>query len=265
MKVKNLFGEFSGTVGAMTFSRNRYGAYVKDFASPVQPRTVKQMNARARFSTAARGYSLLDGGGQQLWKEYGALIYRSLKGTSAVAGNVAFAALRNAILSVNEIGELAGIATTPAGGDKLAFDYENIPPSASPINMFIGDEDNVEITSVSGTYNDIGAISINFEFAVPYSNTAGFLSNFNELNCGLAVYASTPFRQAGGFAGNQFARMAVAVPKVIELVADTTRITLTGNAGIIPAGMYVRLSPVIVDSAGQFAKLPAFDVKITSA
>lgn len=58
-----LFGngvaDMRGSIGGTTFARNKAGAFARNRTAPVNPQTVKQQEARSRFSDALDKYSLL--------------------------------------------------------------------------------------------------------------------------------------------------------------------------------------------------------------
>ena len=70
MKVKlgPLVGQASGSIGALTMSHNHYGAYGRLRSIPVQPDTLKQMNARTRFGALSSDWATLSVPDRLAWK-----------------------------------------------------------------------------------------------------------------------------------------------------------------------------------------------------
>jgi len=70
MKVKlgPIVGQASGSVGALTMSRNRYGNYGRQRSIPVQPDTLKQQNARTRFGALSADWATLGAPNHLAWK-----------------------------------------------------------------------------------------------------------------------------------------------------------------------------------------------------
>ena len=63
-------GAASGSIGGTTFSRNRYGAYTRTRAIPVNPNTLAQQNARSRLSTYSANWQTLTASQQLAWKSW---------------------------------------------------------------------------------------------------------------------------------------------------------------------------------------------------
>ena len=63
-------GAASGSIGGTTFSRNRYGAYTRVRAIPVNPNTLPQQNARSRLSTFSQNWQNLAASEQLAWKSW---------------------------------------------------------------------------------------------------------------------------------------------------------------------------------------------------
>lgn len=62
--------DFSGSIGSDTYSRNRYGSYVRHRSRPVNPNSAAQASARAILAAAARDWSALTDGERAAWKMY---------------------------------------------------------------------------------------------------------------------------------------------------------------------------------------------------
>lgn len=85
-------GNASGSIGGNVFSRNRYGAYVRDRAIPVTSTTTEALNAKAIFTTQSQAWRSLTDGERLAWKEW-ALdnpITDALGQQQELAGNAAF-------------------------------------------------------------------------------------------------------------------------------------------------------------------------------
>lgn len=67
----------SGSARGDTFSRNRFGQYCRNRATPVQPRTPSQLNQRARMSTNAAGWRALTDAQRSGWAALGSQISRT--------------------------------------------------------------------------------------------------------------------------------------------------------------------------------------------
>jgi hypothetical protein len=77
-KFKPIQGEIIGSLGAVTYSRNRYGLYVKARAVPHQPNTSDQMFARAVFLDGTTGWRTLSESVRKQWNDYAAMTQTQL-------------------------------------------------------------------------------------------------------------------------------------------------------------------------------------------
>jgi len=67
----------SGSYAGITSSRNRFGQYVRNRATPVNPGSTAQLAQRARLSAAAAAWRGLSGDQQAGWSSLGAMISRT--------------------------------------------------------------------------------------------------------------------------------------------------------------------------------------------
>jgi len=67
----------SGSQGGQTFSRNRFGQYVRNRAVPVNPRSVNQQAVRARLSNNAAAWRALTDSQRAAWTGLGYMILRT--------------------------------------------------------------------------------------------------------------------------------------------------------------------------------------------
>jgi hypothetical protein len=66
-----MVAEARGQAGGTVFSRNRFGAYIRQNVSPVQPNTTKQQEQRSAFTQAAQRWrDTLTPAQREAWKEY---------------------------------------------------------------------------------------------------------------------------------------------------------------------------------------------------
>jgi len=95
--VKFLGDPRSGSYQGLTASRNRFGQYMRTRASPVQPRTVPQVNQRARMTTNAAAWRSLTDAQRAGWAALGLSISRtdSLGQTYTLNGFAAYCLVNN--------------------------------------------------------------------------------------------------------------------------------------------------------------------------
>lgn len=66
--------EIRGKVGGSIYSRNKGGAYVKNFASPTNPQTALQIAVRQKLNDVSRLWSTISGSQRNNWNEVAATI-----------------------------------------------------------------------------------------------------------------------------------------------------------------------------------------------
>lgn len=70
IKTGSLVSAIRGSVGGVTFSGNRHGAYCKRWAAPIQPRTERQNNHRGKVGATAKAWQGLDLETRQAWDTF---------------------------------------------------------------------------------------------------------------------------------------------------------------------------------------------------
>ena len=123
-------GAASGSIGGTTFSRNRYGAYTRTRAIPVNPNTLAQQNARSRLSTYSANWQTLTASQQLAWKSWANQnpITNTLGAQQVLTGQAAY----------------VGLNTRLAQATDTAIDVPPLTPAPT------------SLVSLSGTW-DIGA------------------------------------------------------------------------------------------------------------
>lgn len=107
----------SGSYAGLTSSRNRFGQYMRSRATPVQPRTVAQLNQRARMTTNAAAWRGLTSAQRAGWNDLGLSISRTdaLGQSYTLNGFMAFCSVNNNKLDAGDaaITDATGIVTPP--------------------------------------------------------------------------------------------------------------------------------------------------------
>lgn len=67
-------GDARGSIGALTFSKNRFGAVARSKVSPVQPRSGPVLQARGRFGTNSKEWATLTAMQITGWNAYAATV-----------------------------------------------------------------------------------------------------------------------------------------------------------------------------------------------
>lgn len=68
--MKQLIPPSSGSIAGQTYSRNRYGQYVRTRATPVNPNTSAQSLVRSRFTTVSQAWRNTTANQRQAWQAY---------------------------------------------------------------------------------------------------------------------------------------------------------------------------------------------------
>lgn len=110
--MKFLGNTSSGSQADQTFSRNRFGQYVRRRASPVQPRTAAQVAVRARMATNAAAWRSLTDAQRADWLSLGAQITRTdaIGQTYTLNGFMAYCSVNNNKLAAGD----AAVSVPPA-------------------------------------------------------------------------------------------------------------------------------------------------------
>lgn len=275
MKIKNLIGEMSGSVGALTFSRNRYGFYVKNRPNPVNPDTLKQRAARLAFASASKAWASMPAENKPAWQEYGQTIFTSLTGTKKVSGSAAFTSLYNAWISQFNVSPDTAIhgndnIVITKYTDTLYIAKEASPPADTVKPSFKVPTSGEYATAINlePTYSPSGATSLKFDLSVhqlvgeddsPLVSSNGYFIGFN-------VYVSSPFTNQGGFANRPTGTLIMSAPRItVEKGKELESILMSTTAGkAMPIGSWVRLTLVVVDYYGQQTIVDAVDVQVGS-
>lgn len=212
-------GEFRGKLGGWVFSRNKSGQIARAYAMPIDPSTVAQIQARARFGQAVSAFHSLSPSDKAAWNSFAAS-YFSSKSRGNVpgvhSGVNAFVSLRNVLLNVSaNVAPLAGLDITVNSVPATAVSQETIVlPSFAPSAPMQGVLD-------SGAYS-FGVIDANMtagriviDMAIipngsgpgpgptpPAPSISSILTDGDGRKVGFAVYASSPLVQAGTFVQN---------------------------------------------------------------
>lgn len=137
----------SGTLGGMTFARNRAGQYARAWAKPVNPATLRQTAVRALFGTSSVGWASLTQAQVDAWDAYAAQLVR-----------------------LNKLGE----EYTPKGRQIFMETAQNLAqfglssldePSAVTDNPAMGPNTGITATETGGTIDALTIANVTFTLA----------------------------------------------------------------------------------------------------
>jgi hypothetical protein len=94
----------SGSMGGLTYSHNKGGAYVRSRAIPTNPNTPRQVAVRATFGTLTKSWAGLGPDGQLAWNLFAAAnpIINALGASVTTSGLAAYTGLNAALLGAGE-------------------------------------------------------------------------------------------------------------------------------------------------------------------
>lgn len=212
--MKYLGDPSSGSQAGTTASRNRFGQYKRTRATPVQPRTVAQLNQRARMTTNAAAWRALTDAQRAGWLSLGANVSRtdSLGQSYTMNGFMAFCSINNNKLDAGDAAvtdapsiitpadlisatvtltaasfSIAYTATPLAAANRL---FIWVSPQSSAGRRFNGDYRLLSVTAAAAASPANALAAYTAKFGVPVVGNRIFIS--------LETYA-------GGFKGSPFA------------------------------------------------------------
>jgi len=149
-------GSISGSIGGTTYSRNRYGVYIRRRAIPVQPETPSQLQARQRMAHISSAWKSLTAAQRSAWKTWAATnpVFDSLGQAQTLQGNSAYIMLNNRLLTASQ-----PVITDPPvipPPDALETLEINITPTPLTVNLVFTPSplDDNSLLWVRGTVTD---------------------------------------------------------------------------------------------------------------
>jgi hypothetical protein len=104
----HVYSEIRGSISGTTYSRNRFGQYVRRRAVPAQPRTPFQMSVRSFFGSVASRWRDLPQDSQALWRAFAERIVR----TDSLGNPIRLTGLQ-AFVMINALRRVLGLPVTP--------------------------------------------------------------------------------------------------------------------------------------------------------
>lgn len=263
MKVKNIFGEFSGSIGDMTFSKNKSGFYVKNRAKPTNPRTEAQVQARQNLANSAAAWGAIGSNYQALWNEFGRTLFTGLNGTTGVTGLAAWSAC-NTIAKNSAL-----LSLTPASGgqEPIVIDASAVP-TARPSSVFSTAGKpafTVGLGSITVRTNGVGSVTLAFSESVSFADEA--INNVSTGTSGFALYASQPYNYQGGYSGKLLQVLLGNSGLISGLTGamSTLATTFATTAKVGNVGQYVLVTLVAFDAYGQTISLHSRETVISAS
>lgn len=149
----------SGKQGGIVWSRNRFGAYARNRAVPVNPDSAKQRTVRNQFSQNAKGWSALDPLDRQAWNNMAANLPRKNR-----LGDTIYLTGAQTFQSSNQILSSFGITI---------YTPESVTPVPFPTDVITGAGTNLTLTTTPGDTPANYGIIIEATRAVSLGVTSG--------------------------------------------------------------------------------------------
>lgn len=203
----------SGSYAGLTASRNRFGQYFRSRATPVQPRTVAQLNQRARMTTNAAAWRGLTAAQRAGWADLGLSISRtdSLGQAYTLTGFMAYTSVNNnkldagdaAISDATAIVTPADLTTATITLTAAAFSVAyTATPLAAGVRLFIWVSPQRSAgVSFNGDYRLLTVTAA--AAASPANILAAYTAKFGVPVVGNRIFLSLETYQ-GGFKGSPF-------------------------------------------------------------
>lgn len=130
----SILGEIRGKLGGMVFAANRAGQYIRSYRVPVNPRTLAQSRARARFGAASGTYHSLTALLKANWQNFASSVFSPKIGinTGQFSGFNAYTSLRTVVENGNDINQsvdaLVNGAAPLVAATEANFSFNSVPP-----------------------------------------------------------------------------------------------------------------------------------------
>lgn len=287
----SLIGELSGKLGGQVFSRNRSGAYIRQYVIPVNPNTVAQQAARSRFSSAAGGYHTLTDTQKAHWQEFANTVFSPLDepNTGQFTGFNAWTSLNNVCLQANTINSTVTLASDTGAitiSEEEPYMVTAQPPHYPAQGLFQLENTNpvfvgAEIVNATLNANNFsGNVTLQFNSSFTLNNNplpsgnsiAAFFDGRNFF--GLSIFISEGVQQQHNYTKKKL--INIANTKVIKEVSGPgasglTSLTLSWQSSILRenysalafATEYVNLYVVETTSQGQRKGLASKKIQLT--
>jgi len=245
MKVVNVFGEFSGKMGGVVWSRNRGGAYIRKYVTPLNPSSEKQMKQRYVFGINAQRYSVVDDELKPLWNTYANTVFVPLVGTGKGTGINAFVSLNTTIDVYNMRRELTSVVP--------AFPADPLPNVLQPPGNPAGGTLYLNGTTIYATIKNFDYSSGSLIITIEFSQTINLENKALTLGSGgramLGIYRSDWAK--GAYKKNKFSYLIAATPLLQNNSQTFSEIRITAPIDDPIEGNRTAITLVLADEFGQ--------------
>ena len=256
MKITNVWGEASGRLGAMVFSRGRGGAYVRRHVTPTNPNTSKQRAVRERFSQRALEFRALAPEIKRMWQEYVNTYYSPLTGSGRGNALNAFISCRQAIDNANSVAQQTtfDVTSNPA----TPFQLPTIPPD-KPLAANVRVQERLVVPYIKEVSYSNGQLAVRVDITPDIPIPPSEFENENGVRVALNFYISSP--SGGSYFSNPYRSLFASTAGVRFDDIQDGRITINGNITLQPRFNY-RSTLVIMDEYGQQMPISTLDFTV---
>jgi hypothetical protein len=287
-KVTYITGIYSGKLAGQVFSRNKAGAYVRQWVKPINPRTIAQQAARTTFGNASNQYHMLTNSQKALWNAFAPFFNpKGVSIPSGISGFNAFIALNNLAKSSHDaevtFDVLKNDTGTPLTKTNKSFVANLDAPAHNLITSYQYDGGNAPLilhpADISFAMSESGTFTFDFTLQANPSITSGLgvtnpFTDTHGNQYGFTFYMSNGVQQDHNFKKNPEIQKLFSIPN-FELSAAPTAILnygLSGTGGISPskyqslpvAGQSVQITVYQTGINGMCNKICSFDTTVTT-
>ena len=226
----NIVADARNAVGGVVYSRNTWGAYIRQKVSPVQPRTPRQAEMRANLTELSKRWgTVLTEEQREAWRQFAAAfpIVDVFGNTVSLTGIAAYQRVNRvrAILGLPPLDDPpANMDVVAPDGLSLDISYTGTPPqltfrvvftpSPAPTNH------RVEVWATKGLSAGRAFVSSELRLvavspagqASPFDFTAQYLARFGEPSAGQKVFVEVRFANEDNGAQSRGLRAFAIVP-----------------------------------------------------
>lgn len=174
-------GSISGSIGGTTYSRNRYGAYIRTRAIPITSTTSYALDAKARMTTASQAWQALTDAQRLAWQMWAAAnpITDSLGQSQALSGQAAY----------------VGISCRLQNSGDTVLDVPPIAPAPAPLaTITLTGDIGIGTSTLAFTDTPLGAgLKLWFQAAVTNSQGIYFVKPLTRLVSISAAALASPY------------------------------------------------------------------------
>ena len=256
MKIINVWGEASGRLGGMVFSRNKGGAYIRRHVTPTNPNSQKQRTVRERFATRSLEFRALPAATKAMWQEYTQTYYSPLTGTGRGTALNAFISNRQAVDNAVCVAQQTtfDVSSNPS----QSFQLPTIPPD-KPLAANVRLQEAIVVPIIKSVDYSNGQLSVRISITDGTPIPTGELENENGVKVALNLYVSSP--SGGSYFSNTYRTLLASTAGVRFDDIQTGTINISGNVTLQPKFNY-RVTLVIMDEYGQQMPVSTFDFTV---